>query len=233
MAIFSKYNFLDNSGRLQLTAQALKTVTVNKLMFQIFENKGAMVGCSNSHPHCQVFGTDFLPYIIGLEDTHQKEFYQTHSAPLLHTYLQEELVSRTRVVEEGSYWVALVPYWATWPFEMILIPKRRISKLKEMTEDETVDLAATMKRYLTRYDNLFECSFPYSMGWHEAPNTGEDPSHWQLHAHYYPPLLRSATVKKHIAGFELLGQLQRDLTPEEAASRLSKCDPDIHFTKRG
>ena len=217
-----------------------------------------MVGCSNSHPHCQIFGTDYLPYLIAQEDTHQREFYSTHSTPLLHLYLQEELTNRTRVVEEGAAWVALVPYWATWPFEMIVIPKRHMTRLREMTNEEMEDLAATMKRYLTRYDNLFECSFPYSMGWHEAPNLKDNEansgdghteraeenegcpmshegcpmSHWQLHAHYYPPLLRSATVKKHIAGFELLAQLQRDLTPEEAARRLRECDPDVHFTKR-
>lgn len=145
----------------------------------------------------------------------------------------QELVSRDRVVEEGACWVALVPYWAKWPYELLVVPKRHVLRLRDLAEEEVEDLALTMKRYLTRYDNLFECSFPYSMGWHEAPNTPGSRDHWQLHAHYYPPLLRSASIKKHLAGYEMLAQCQRDLTAEQAALRLRECDPHSHFTKRG
>ncbi|XP_036450328.1 galactose-1-phosphate uridylyltransferase isoform X3 [Colossoma macropomum] len=149
---------------------------------QIFENKGAMMGCSNPHPHCQ-----------------------------------------ERVVVENEHWLVVVPYWATWPFQTLLLPRRHILRLPDLTSQERNSLASIMKRLLTKYDNLFEVSFPYSMGWHGAP-TGrylkEDMSHWQLHAHYYPPLLRSATVRKFMVGYEMLAQEQRDLTPEQAAERL-------------
>ncbi|XP_063686284.1 galactose-1-phosphate uridylyltransferase-like isoform X2 [Bolinopsis microptera] len=202
------------------------------LYVQIFENKGAMVGCSNSHPHCQIWSSSFLPYLISLEDSHQREYFSKHNSPLLVKYLEKEMRCKKRVVEESEYWVALVPYWAKWPFELLLLPTRHVTKLRDLTEEEVLDLSSTMKRYLTRYDNLFECSFPYSMGWHEAPNTASDCSHWQLHAHYYPPLLRTATVKKHIAGYEMLAQCQRDLTAEDAAQRLKDCDALVHFTQR-
>ena len=199
---------------------------------QVFENKGAMVGCSNPHPHGQIWTSSFLPYLISEEDQKQKEYFEKHGTLLLQNYLTKELKKRERIVEEGEYWVALVPYWAKWPFELLVIPKRGdVRRLRDLTEDEISDLAVVMKRYLTRYDNLFSCSFPYSMGWHEAPNTTPDHvTHWTLHAHYYPPLLRSATVKKHIAGYEMLAECQRDLTAESAAERLRAADPEKHFT---
>ena len=150
---------------------------------------------------------------------------------MLCDYLIKELRKNERIIEQGVYWAAVVPYWAKWPYEILVIPKRHIKKLYQLTQDEIFDLSKIMKKYLTKYDNLFECSFPYSMGWHEAPNTSESShDHWQLHAHYFPPLLRSSTVKKHIAGFELFAQVQRDLTPEAAADNLNRCSGDVHFT---
>jgi len=200
-----------------------------------------MVGCSNSHPHCQIWASTFLPHHVSLEDAHQRAYHALHRTPLLVHYLARELTAQARVVEEGACWVALVPYWAKWPYELLVLPKRHVRKLRDVTAEEVEDLARTMKRYLTRYDNLFQCSFPYSMGWHEAPNSTvedsaaedsavEDNAHWQLHAHYFPPLLRSATVKKHIAGYEMFAQCQRDLTPEDAAQRLRDADPVKHYT---
>ncbi|XP_044029024.1 galactose-1-phosphate uridylyltransferase isoform X3 [Siniperca chuatsi] len=160
---------------------------------QIFENKGAVMGCSNPHPHCQ-----------------------------------------ERVVVESSDWLAVVPYWATWPYQTLLLPRRHVFRINDLTTEEREGLADIMKRLLTKYDNLFEISFPYSMGWHGAP-TGphlkEDNSHWQLHAHYYPPLLRSATVKKFMVGYEMLAQEQRDLTPEQAAEKLRNL-PEEHYKTR-
>lgn len=198
---------------------------------QVFENKGAIVGCSNSHPHCQIWASDFVPHEIQQEDQKQLEYYTKHGTPLLCSYLEKELVKRDRVVEEGRHWVALVPYWAKYPYELLVLPKRHITKLDNLTQDEVIDLAVTMKKYLIRFDNKFECSFPYSMGWHCAPNVPNDTSHWQLHAHYYPPLLRSASVKKHIAGYELLAQCQRDITAETAAQHLRDCDNSNHYAQ--
>ncbi|XP_043106060.1 galactose-1-phosphate uridylyltransferase isoform X3 [Puntigrus tetrazona] len=161
---------------------------------QIFENKGATMGCSNPHPHCQ-----------------------------------------ERVVVENEHWLAVVPYWATWPFQTLLLPRRHVLRLPDLTAQERDSLAFVMKRLLTKYDNLFEVSFPYSMGWHGAPTGShlqEDMSHWQLHAHYYPPLLRSATIRKFMVGYEMLANEQRDLTPEQAAEQLRKLGEEHYKMKR-
>uniref|UniRef100_H2UYK4 Galactose-1-phosphate uridylyltransferase n=1 Tax=Takifugu rubripes TaxID=31033 RepID=H2UYK4_TAKRU len=201
---------------------------------QIFENKGAMMGCSNPHPHCQVWASDFLPNEPALSDRCQRAFHQKHGEPLLLQYAREEAAKEERLVLQSSDWLVLVPYWATWPYQTLLLPRRHILRITELTAEERKGLADIMKRLLTKYDNLFEVSFPYSMGWHGAP-TGpllkEDHSHWQLHAHYYPPLLRSATVKKFMVGYELLAQEQRDLTPEQAAEKLRNL-PEEHYRTR-
>jgi UDPglucose--hexose-1-phosphate uridylyltransferase len=135
-------------------------------------------------------------------------------------YVGREVEQQERIVVENDEWVALVPFWATWPFETLLLPRRHVLRLPDLTESQRNTLADALKRLLTKYDNLFETSFPYSMGWHAAPTDQGDWSHWQLHAHFYPPLLRSATVKKFMVGYEMLGEAQRDLTPEQAAQRL-------------
>lgn len=194
---------------------------------QIFENRGEIMGCSNPHPHCQAWATDYIPVEPAREDIHQKEYYRMQGTPLLLDYLALEENDGSRLICANAHWTALVPYWATWPFESILLPRRHVLRLTDLSVEEQLALAEIMKQLLTRYDNLFHISFPYSMGWHNAP-TGpeliggdkEDCLHWQLHAHYYPPLLRSATVKKFMVGYEMLAEAQRDLTPEQAAATL-------------
>lgn len=187
---------------------------------QIFENKGEIMGCSNPHPHGQIWAGNFLPRYVTPEDCNQKQHFEKYQRPLLLDYLETELKLRERVIESNPHWVMVVPYWAVWPFELLLLPRRHVQRLPELTGDERRSLADILKRSLTRYDNLFETSFPYSMGWHGAPTDDGHYEHWQLHAHFYPPLLRSATVKKFMVGYEMLAEPQRDLTPEQAAKRL-------------
>ena len=191
---------------------------------QIFENKGSIMGCSNPHPHGQIWALDALPNEPAKEDLHQRSYFRQHRQPLLTDYLNQEMHSRERLVVENEHWVALVPFWAIWPFETLLLPRRHVVRLPDLEEIERDSLADILKRLLTRYDQLFDTSFPYSMGWHGAPFDQQDPSPWLLHAHFYPPLLRSANVKKFMVGFEMLGEAQRDLTPEQAAARLRELD---------
>ena len=195
---------------------------------QVFENKGEMMGASNPHPHGQIWAGSALPTQAAAEDRHQASYLAAHSTNLLTDYAAAESAEGTRVVTENGAWVAVVPYWATWPFETIVLPRRRIARLPDLSDDERTDLATLLNRLLVRYDNLFARPFPYSMGWHGAPFDDTDDAHWQLHAHIYPPLLRSATVRKFMVGYELLGESQRDLTPEQAASRLRELS-DVHY----
>jgi len=203
---------------------------------QIFENKGAVMGCSNPHPHGQIWAGSALPNEPAKEDRQQRLYLQEHKSILLCDYAALEQDQQTRIVVENDDWLAIVPYWAIWPFEILLLPRRHIVRLPDVTDAERRSLADIMKQLLTRYDNLFDVSFPYSMGWHSAP-TGDDASrdtgkhdHWQLHAHYYPPLLRSATVKKFMVGYEMLAEAQRDITAEQAAERLRSVS-GIHYTQ--
>ena len=198
---------------------------------QIFENKGEVMGCSNPHPHSQIWASSFIPDGPAKEDRKQRDYLQRHGSTLLGDYLQMELEHKERVVVENEHWVVLVPYWATWPYETLLLPRRAVLRLPELQQAERVSLADILKRFLTRYDNLFETSFPYSMGWHGAPTTAGDDSHWRLHAHFYPPLLRSATVKKFMVGYEMLAEPQRDLTPEYSADALRQ-QSEVHFGTR-
>jgi len=195
---------------------------------QVFENKGAVMGCSNPHPHGQVWASDFLPNEIALEDRCQRAYHAERGSVLLLDYVTREMADQTRVVVENEDWLAVVPFWAVWPYEILLLPKRHVLRLPDLTDVERDSLAGIFQALLIRYDNLFETSFPYSMGWHGAPNEAGDHDHWQLHAHFYPPLLRSATVKKFMVGYELLAEAQRDLTAEQAAERLRDL-PAIHF----
>lgn len=199
---------------------------------QIFENKGAAMGCSNPHPHGQVWAGDFLPTLPAREDEAQRRYTQENDSVLLCDYLKQELEAQERIVEQNAHWAMLVPYWALWPFEYLLLPKRHALRLPELTPEERASLADILKKSLTRYDNLFETSFPYSMGWHGAPSDEGDYAHWQLHAHFYPPLLRSASVRKFMVGYEMLAEPQRDLTPELAAKRLNEVS-DVHYKQRG
>lgn len=199
---------------------------------QVFENKGAMMGCSNPHPHGQVWATRTLPTEPAREDRRQRAYWRKYGRPLLLDYAELEEKAGERLVLENEHWRVLVPFWAVWPFETLLLPRRHVRHLPDLEENEREALASILKRLLVRYDNLFQTSFPYSMGWHGAPTGRGDVSHWQLHAHFYPPLLRSATVKKFLVGYEMLAEPQRDLTPEEAAERL-RALPEVRFAPGG
>lgn len=207
------------------TAELGKTYT----WVQIFENKGEVMGCSNPHPHGQIWAGDFLPNEVSSEHRNQKTYFEAHGRSLLVDYVTHEVERGERIVASNDHWVFLVPYWAVWPYETLLLPRRPVARLEMLTEDERNALADILKRGLTRYDNLFNISFPYSMGWHCTPY-GKDSAEqaWQLHAHFYPPLLRSASVKKFMVGYEMLANAQRDLTPEQAANRLFELS-EIHF----
>lgn len=196
---------------------------------QVFENKGEVMGCSNPHPHGQVWGIDTLPNEPAKEDKQQRLYYEAEGRPLLADYARLEDERRERIVVENDEWLAVVPFWAVWPFETLLMPRRPVLRLPNLEEREREALTDIIKRLLVRYDNLFSTSFPYSMGWHGAPFAPEPQPHWQLHAHFLPPLLRSATVKKFMVGYELLAEAQRDLTAEQAAARLREA-PDVHYT---
>jgi len=186
---------------------------------QVFENKGALMGCSNPHPHGQVWASDFLPNEAADEDANQHAWLAAHGEPMLLQLATREAALAERVVVQTEHWLAIVPFWATWPFETLLLPRFAVQRLTGLNPDQRADLARALQALTARYDNLFECSFPYSMGWHGAPGLDDAP-HWQLHAHFYPPLLRSATVRKFMVGFEMLAEAQRDLTPEQAAAAL-------------
>lgn len=187
---------------------------------QIFENKGAMMGCSNPHPHGQIWASAHIPDEPAIEDVHQRGYLRDHDRALLADVATRESENGERTVVETDDWIAIVPYWASWPFETLLLPKCDIRRMPELTSDQRDDLARAMKELTTRYDNLFRTDFPYSMGWHGAPFVDDDDAHWRLHAHFYPPLLRSASVRKFMVGYEMLAEAQRDLTPEQAAAML-------------
>ncbi|MBT4033329.1 MAG: UDP-glucose--hexose-1-phosphate uridylyltransferase [Candidatus Marinimicrobia bacterium] len=189
---------------------------------QIFENKGAQMGASNPHPHGQIWAGNFIPTLIEKEDLHQRQYFAQKGETLLLAYMKQETALAERVVVQNEGWVALVPFWAVWPFETIIIPKIAVRHMSELSDDLAHDLADLLKKLLTKYDHLFNVSFPYSMGWHSAPNTGSNTDHWTLHAHIYPPLLRSASVRKFMVGYELMAEAQRDLTAENAAARLAE-----------
>lgn len=198
---------------------------------QLFENKGEVMGCSQPHPHGQIWATGHLPNEAAAEDRRQRVYFDMHGRPLLLDLVEREAASGERVVLQSEHWLAVVPFWATWPFETLLLPRFAVSQMPQLTAVQRLDLAQALKRLTSRYDNLFECAFPYSMGWHGAPFDGQDPRPWQLHAHFYPPLLRSATVRKFMVGFEMLAEAQRDLTPEQAAERLRQMS-DRHYSGR-
>jgi len=187
---------------------------------QIFENKGQMMGCSNPHPHGQIWAQASVPREPAIEMMRQREHFDRHGRTLLADYLGLELERRERMVCENDGFVALVPFWAVWPFETLVVSRRPVTHLGELTGSERDQLADIVKRLTTRYDNLFDISFPYSAGIHQAPTDGTPHPEWHLHLHFYPPLLRSATVRKFLVGYEMLGEPQRDLTPEAAADRL-------------
>ena len=185
---------------------------------QIFETRGAISGASNAHPHGQIWASSFLPTEAVKELAHQRAHLAEHGSHLLVDYAAQECEQGDRVVVADDHWVVVVPYWAYWPYETMVLPRRRIASLMELSADETRSLASVLRTMLSAFDRLFETPFPYCSGWHNAPLGAE--SAWQLHAHYYPPLLRSADIAKIPASYELLANLQRDMTPELAADRL-------------
>jgi UDPglucose--hexose-1-phosphate uridylyltransferase len=190
---------------------------------QIFENRGAMMGASNPHPHGQIWATSIVPDEVHAESRAQAEYYAGHGgADLLGDYLTHEMERATRVVSVSDDWVCLVPFWATWPFETLVMPRRQVASVEDLTPAERDHLAQMLGRLARGYDRLFAVPFPYSMGIHVRP--GVHDQGWRLHLHFYPPLLRSATVRKFMVGFELLGMAQRDFTPEEAAGWLRNAD---------
>jgi UDPglucose--hexose-1-phosphate uridylyltransferase len=194
----------------------------------IFENRGAMMGASNPHPHCQIWATEHIPDLPLRELATQASYLEEHGTCLLCDYLATEIAQAARIVVDEEHFVALVPYWAVWPFETMVLPRRHLGAFSDLTPAERTSLAATLKAVTTRYDNLFQVSFPYTMGFHQTPTDGNAYPGLHFHAHFYPPLLRSAEIRKFMVGFEMLGQPQRDLTPETAAERL-RALPAKHY----
>lgn len=195
---------------------------------QIFENKGEMMGCSNPHPHCQIWANETIPVEPSKEQISQLEYMKKNGRCLLCSYLVVEMEEGKRLVCENEHFVALVPFWAIWPFETLVLSKRHLGSLPELSYEERDGLADILKRLTTRYDNLFEISFPYSMGFHQKPTDGKDHEEWHLHLHFYPPLLRSATIRKFMVGYEMLANPQRDITPERSAEMLRSLS-EIHY----
>jgi len=187
---------------------------------QIFENRGTMMGASNPHPHCQIWATEHIPDEPAQETESLKSYFTENQRCMLCDYLGLEAKEGTRVICENKDFLAVVPWWAVWPFETLVLAKRHVGSLPLFSDREKTSLADILKQTTTRYDNLFETSFPYTMGFHQTPADGENHEEWHFHAHFYPPLLRSATVRKFMVGFELLGMPQRDITAEDAAERL-------------
>ncbi len=198
---------------------------------QIFENKGSVMGCSNPHPHGQIWAQSSLPTEVEKTQANLQAYYKKQGTNLLQDYLHEELKLKERVVVENDDFAALVPFWAVWPFETMIISKRHITKITDFTTDEATAFASILKQLTTRYDNLFETSFPYSSGVHQAPTDGEENPEWQFHMHFYPPLLRSATVKKFMVGYEMMGESQRDVTAEKSAQMLRDLS-DVHYKNK-
>lgn len=191
---------------------------------QVFENKGAVMGCSNPHPHGQVWALDAVPTIPSLEDLNQAQYLAGKGSVLLLDYVELEMAKQERVICANDDWAVVVPYWATWPFETSLLPRFKVERMTDLSAGQLESLAPVFKELLQRYNGLFNCDFPYSMGWHGAPFDSANSEHWQLHAHFFPPLLRSATVKKFMVGYEMMAEAQRDITPETAAQRIREVE---------
>ncbi|MBO0324125.1 UDP-glucose--hexose-1-phosphate uridylyltransferase [Muricauda sp. CAU 1633] len=197
---------------------------------QIFENKGAIMGCSNPHPHGQIWAQSSIPQEVEKKTIHQKEYWEKNQSSLLGDYLKQELELDERIVAENDYFVALVPYWAVWPYEMMIVPRGHYQDIEQIDEKEKKSFAEMIKIVTTKYDNLFETSFPYSSGIHQRPTDGEEHAEWHFHMSFYPPLLRSATVKKFMVGYEMFANPQRDITAEQAAQTLAQL-PIEHYAK--
>jgi len=187
---------------------------------QIFENKGSVMGCSNPHPHGQVWAQESIPVEPEKKGKHQLAYYEENGKTLLEAYVAQELALNERILYENEQFVVLVPYWAVWPYEAMIVPKMAASNIMTISEKGEVLFAEALRWLTIRYDNLFETSFPYSSGIHQAPTDGKEHPEWHWHMSFYPPLLRSATVKKFMVGYEMFANPQRDITPEQAAEKL-------------
>ncbi len=218
---------------INLWSEQVKELSANSYIkyIQIFENKGEIMGCSNPHPHGQIWASQNIPVEISKELEQQKSYFNKHHRSLLSDYLNLELKKQERIIEENEHFVALVPFWAVWPYETMIISKRHVQSVTQFTGEEKQAFAEVLKNLTIRYDNLFETSFPYSAGMHEAPVNDGDHAEWHWHMHFYPPLLRSATVKKFMVGYEMLANPQRDISPEFAAGRLSDL-PTVHYKNK-
>jgi UDPglucose--hexose-1-phosphate uridylyltransferase len=190
---------------------------------QIFENKGAVMGCSNPHPHGQIWSQSSLPNEVLKKNTQQLDYYNKNKSSLLGDYLTQELDKNERIIFENDGFVVLVPFWAVWPFEAMIVPKKQQVNILEMTEDETLQYGEAIAVLTKAYDQIFNTSFPYSSGIHQAPTDGNANKHWHWHMSFYPPLLRSASVKKFMVGYEMFGTPQRDITPEQAVKMIKDC----------
>ena len=195
---------------------------------QIFENKGILMGCSNPHPHGQIWAESSVPVEPAKEDRQLSEYWKSEQSCLLCDYLKLENEQQERIVFKNDDFLVLVPFWAVWPFETLLLPKRHFGNLLEMKDYERISLASAIREMTTRYDNLFQISFPYSSGFHQSPTDGQDHPAWHFHMHFYPPLLRSATIKKFMVGYEMLANPQRDIAPEWSAEKLRNLS-DVHY----
>ena len=197
---------------------------------QIFENKGATMGCSNPHPHGQIWAQRTIPLEVSKKNKQLREYWNNNKSSLLGDYIKEELELKERLIVETEFFVALVPYWAVWPYEVMIAPKKQHRNILTLSEEERLDYATIIKAVTIKYDNLFKTSFPYSSGIHQAPTDGQDWDCWHFHMSFYPPLLRSATVKKFMVGYEMFATPQRDITAEMAAKTLLNL-ADKHYTK--
>ncbi|MEC4004577.1 UDP-glucose--hexose-1-phosphate uridylyltransferase [Flavobacterium sp. SUN052] len=198
---------------------------------QIFENKGSVMGCSNPHPHGQIWAQSSLPSQVEKTQRSLRSYYDKNKTSLLKDYLEQELKFKERIVIENDHFVVLVPYWAIWPYETMIISKRHFGNIIAMNNEESLAFASILKGITVKYDNLFETSFPYSSGIHQAPTDRVIHPEWHFHMHFYPPLLRSATVKKFMVGYEMLGEAQRDISPEQSAKILRELS-NTHYKQR-
>ena len=198
---------------------------------QIFENKGEIMGCSNPHPHGQIWAQNSLPLEIAKETDQQKKHFEKYGISLLYDYVRLEIDEKERIVLENAHFVALVPFWAVWPYETMIVSKRHLQNIAQLSNEERFAFAEIMKRLTAKYDNLFRISFPYSAGIHQSPVNSGKHLWWHFHMHFYPPLLRSATVKKFMVGYEMLANPQRDITAEWAAERLRSLS-EVHYKEK-
>jgi len=199
---------------------------------QIFENKGSVMGCSNPHPHCQIWASSFIPQEPQIEMESMNKYKNQYGSCLLCDYVNLEKKKQLRIIVENEDFLAVVPFWALWPYEVLLLSKSHLGNLSQFSEGNMLHLSDSLKRITCKYDNLFDTSFPYSMGIHQTPTDKEQHNESHFHIHFYPPLLRSATVKKFMVGYEMLGEPQRDLTPELCAHKLQELSDSIHYKKK-